>query len=66
MRVDPRKDVDGFHPENLGRLVAGRPRFVSCTPKGILRLLEHYGIGIPGRNVAIVGRSVIVGRPLAC
>ncbi|MBU8870324.1 MAG: bifunctional methylenetetrahydrofolate dehydrogenase/methenyltetrahydrofolate cyclohydrolase FolD [Gemmatimonadales bacterium] len=65
LRVDPRKDVDGFHPENLGRLVAGSPRFVSCTPKGIIRLLEHYGIQLPGKKVAIVGRSVIVGRPLA-
>lgn len=65
LRVDPRKDVDGFHPENLGRLVAGAPRFVSCTPKGIVRMLEHYDIGVPGRSVAIVGRSVIVGRPLS-
>jgi methylenetetrahydrofolate dehydrogenase (NADP+) / methenyltetrahydrofolate cyclohydrolase len=65
LRVDPRKDVDGFHPENLGRLVAGQPRFVSCTPKGILRLLEHYDITLPGKNVAVVGRSVIVGRPLS-
>jgi len=63
--VDPAKDVDGFHPENLGRLVAGNPRFVPCTPKGILRLLTHYGVSVAGRNVAIVGRSVIVGRPLA-
>ena len=65
LRVDPSKDVDGFHPENLGRLVSGSPRFVSCTPKGILRLLEHYGISMPGKKVAIVGRSVIVGRPLS-
>ncbi len=65
LRVDPRKDVDGFHPENLGRLVAGVPRFVSCTPKGIVRLLEYYDIEVAGKNVAIVGRSVIVGRPLS-
>lgn len=65
LRVDPRKDVDGFHPENLGRLVAGAPRFVSCTPKGIMKMLEYYGIEVPGREVAIVGRSVIVGRSLA-
>jgi methylenetetrahydrofolate dehydrogenase (NADP+) / methenyltetrahydrofolate cyclohydrolase len=63
--VDPRKDVDGFHPLNLGLLVAGRPRTVACTPKGVLRLLAHYQIPVAGRRVAIVGRSVIVGRPLA-
>ncbi|MEN8005487.1 MAG: bifunctional methylenetetrahydrofolate dehydrogenase/methenyltetrahydrofolate cyclohydrolase FolD [Candidatus Krumholzibacteriota bacterium] len=65
MSVDPAKDVDGFHPENLGRLVAGHPRFVPCTPKGILRLLAHYDIPMAGKNVAVVGRSVIVGRPLS-
>jgi methylenetetrahydrofolate dehydrogenase (NADP+)/methenyltetrahydrofolate cyclohydrolase len=65
MTVDPAKDVDGFHPENLGRLVAGNPRFVPCTPKGILRLLQHYDISMKGQNVAVVGRSVIVGRPLS-
>jgi methylenetetrahydrofolate dehydrogenase (NADP+)/methenyltetrahydrofolate cyclohydrolase len=63
--VDPRKDVDGFHPHNLGLLVTGKPRFVACTPKGVLRLLAHYEIAVAGRRVAIVGRSVIVGRPLA-
>jgi methylenetetrahydrofolate dehydrogenase (NADP+)/methenyltetrahydrofolate cyclohydrolase len=63
--VDPAKDVDGFHPENLGLLVSGRPRTVACTPRGVLRLLEHYEIPVPGATVAIVGRSVIVGRPLA-
>jgi methylenetetrahydrofolate dehydrogenase (NADP+)/methenyltetrahydrofolate cyclohydrolase len=65
LAVDPRKDVDGFHPANLGRLVAGRPRFVPCTPKGIVRLLEHYAIPTAGRRVAVVGRSVIVGRPVS-
>jgi len=64
LAVDPAKDVDGFHPENLGRLVSGAPRFVPCTPKGVLRLLTHYDIPVSGKNVAIVGRSVIVGRPL--
>lgn len=63
--VDPAKDVDGFHPENLGRLVSGNPRFVPCTPKGILRLLSYYDISMAGKNVAVVGRSVIVGRPLS-
>jgi len=65
LAVSPEKDVDGFHPQNLGRLVAGEPGFVPCTPKGILRLLDHYGISLNGRNVAVVGRSVIVGRPLS-
>jgi len=65
LAVDPHKDVDGFHPENLGRLVAGHPRFVPCTPKGILRMLAHYDLPTAGRNVAVVGRSVIVGRPMA-
>jgi len=64
LSVDPAKDVDGFHPENLGRLVSGSPRFVPCTPKGVLRLLTHYDVPMAGKNVAIVGRSVIVGRPL--
>ncbi len=63
--VDPAKDVDGFHPVNLGLLVAGNPRFVPCTPKGILRLLAYYDIPMAGKNVAVVGRSVIVGRPLS-
>lgn len=63
--VDPRKDVDGFHPENLGLLVAGRPRFVPCTPAGVVRLLRHYGVATAGRRVVVVGRSLIVGRPLA-
>jgi methylenetetrahydrofolate dehydrogenase (NADP+)/methenyltetrahydrofolate cyclohydrolase len=63
--VDPAKDVDGFHPENLGRLVSGNPLFVPCTPKGILRLLSHYDVPMAGKNVAVVGRSVIVGRPLS-
>jgi methylenetetrahydrofolate dehydrogenase (NADP+)/methenyltetrahydrofolate cyclohydrolase len=65
LAVDPAKDVDGFHPENLGRLAAGRPRYVPCTPKGILRLLQHHAVPVAGREVAIVGRSVIVGRSLA-
>ncbi len=65
LAVSPAKDVDGFHPVNLGRLVAGDPGFVPCTPKGILRLLSHYDISMAGKNVAVVGRSVIVGRPLS-
>ncbi len=65
LRVDPGKDVDGFHPVNLGRLLAGNPGFIPCTPKGVIRLLQHYGLPTAGKSVAMVGRSVIVGRPLA-
>jgi methylenetetrahydrofolate dehydrogenase (NADP+)/methenyltetrahydrofolate cyclohydrolase len=64
-RILPEKDVDGFHPVNVGRLCLGLPGFVPCTPLGIQRLLEEYGYGVAGRLVAIVGRSAIVGRPLA-
>lgn len=64
-RVDPEKDVDGFHPENVGRLVTGDPRFVPCTPLGVQRLLTEAGIEIPGSDVVIVGRSELVGKPLA-
>lgn len=64
-RISPLKDVDGLHPENLGLLAAGRRRFVSCTPKGIVHLLDYHGIGIDGREVVVVGRSRLVGRPLA-
>jgi methylenetetrahydrofolate dehydrogenase (NADP+)/methenyltetrahydrofolate cyclohydrolase len=62
--VDPRKDVDGFHPENLGRLLAGRPRVVQGTPAGILEILDHYGIELKGAEAVVVGRSRIVGKPL--
>lgn len=64
-RVDPRKDVDGFHPQNLGLLAAGRPRFVACTPLGIQRMLIDYGIETKGRHVVIIGRSLTVGTPTA-
>jgi methylenetetrahydrofolate dehydrogenase (NADP+) / methenyltetrahydrofolate cyclohydrolase len=63
--VDPAKDVDGFHPENVGRLVQKRPRFVPCTPAGIMELLARYGIPVSGRRAVVVGRSDIVGRPMA-
>jgi methylenetetrahydrofolate dehydrogenase (NADP+)/methenyltetrahydrofolate cyclohydrolase len=62
--VDPVKDVDGFHPCNLGRLMLGSPLFVPATPLGILSLLDHYRIPVAGRNAVVVGRSVEVGRPL--
>jgi methylenetetrahydrofolate dehydrogenase (NADP+)/methenyltetrahydrofolate cyclohydrolase len=63
--VPPSKDVDGFHPENAGRLAAGLPGFVPCTPKGILELLRHYEIPLAGRHAVVLGRSNIVGRPMA-
>ncbi|MFB6177859.1 MAG: tetrahydrofolate dehydrogenase/cyclohydrolase catalytic domain-containing protein [Halobaculum sp.] len=63
--IDPWKDVDGFHPENVGRLVAAEPRFRPCTPHGIQRLLDSAGVETEGAEVVIVGRSNIVGRPLA-
>jgi methylenetetrahydrofolate dehydrogenase (NADP+)/methenyltetrahydrofolate cyclohydrolase len=63
--VDPAKDVDGFHPTNVGLLAMGRPRFVPCTPAGIIELLERNRIEIAGANACVVGRSQIVGRPVA-
>lgn len=63
--VHPRKDVDGFHPENVGRLVQGRPRFVPCTPLGVQQLLMRSGLETAGRHAVVVGRSDIVGKPLA-
>ena len=63
--VNPRKDVDGFHPENVGRLVQGSPRFVPCTPLGIQQLLLRNQIPIAGREVVVVGRSETVGKPMA-
>ena len=63
--IDPRKDVDGFHPENVGRLVLGMPAFLSATPYGIVELLKRYQIPTSGKNCVIVGRSNIVGRPLS-
>lgn len=63
--VSPSKDVDGFHPQNLGALLAGRPRFVPGTPSGVMRLLEHGAVPIAGQRAVIIGRSSIVGKPLA-
>ncbi len=63
--IDARKDVDGFHPENIGRLVLGLPAFLSATPFGIIELLKRYQIPTSGKNCVIVGRSNIVGRPLS-
>jgi len=63
--IHPLKDVDAFHPENVGRIVQGKPRFLPCTPYGIQQLLIRKGIPIAGANVVIVGRSDIVGKPMA-
>jgi methylenetetrahydrofolate dehydrogenase (NADP+) / methenyltetrahydrofolate cyclohydrolase len=63
--IDPSKDVDGFHPMNAGKLAMGRPVFVPCTPAGIMELLDDSGVEIRGTNACVVGRSQIVGRPMA-
>lgn len=63
--ISPLKDVDCFHPENVGLLTQGRPRFLPCTPAGVVEILVRTGIEIPGKYIVIVGRSNIVGRPLA-
>lgn len=63
--VDPLKDVDGFHPTNLGRLFSGSPRFSPCTPLGVMTLLSEYGIDPAGKNAVVIGRSIEVGRPMA-
>jgi methylenetetrahydrofolate dehydrogenase (NADP+)/methenyltetrahydrofolate cyclohydrolase len=63
--VAPAKDVDGFHESNLGALLAGTPRMVPCTPAGVMRLLDHAGVPLAGRQAVVIGRSNIVGKPLA-
>ena len=63
--VSPQKDVDGFHPSNLGALLAGKPKVVPCTPAGVMRLIEHAGVPLAGRSAVVIGRSSIVGKPLA-
>jgi methylenetetrahydrofolate dehydrogenase (NADP+) / methenyltetrahydrofolate cyclohydrolase len=64
-QIDPNKDADGLHPVNLGRLVRGEPGLRSCTPAGVMRLLEEYQIPLKGRQAVVVGRSILVGKPLA-
>ncbi|MGE0455739.1 MAG: bifunctional methylenetetrahydrofolate dehydrogenase/methenyltetrahydrofolate cyclohydrolase FolD [Vicinamibacteria bacterium] len=63
--IDPEKDADGFHPTNVGLLVQKRPRFVACTPAGVMELLRRSGIEVKGRRAVVVGRSDIVGKPMA-
>ncbi|HVV83789.1 MAG TPA: bifunctional methylenetetrahydrofolate dehydrogenase/methenyltetrahydrofolate cyclohydrolase FolD [Kofleriaceae bacterium] len=63
--IPPHKDVDGLHPENLGRVAQGRPRFVPCTPQGCMRLLAEGGVELAGARAVVLGRSVLVGKPVA-
>lgn len=63
--IDPKKDVDGFHPQSVGALCIGQPGFVSCTPAGIIQLLKRSGIEIAGKECVVIGRSNIVGKPMA-
>ena len=62
--IDPKKDVDGFHPENVGKMIIGQHAFLSCTPYGIIKLLERTNTPIKGKHAVIVGRSNIVGKPM--
>ncbi|MBI5560020.1 MAG: bifunctional methylenetetrahydrofolate dehydrogenase/methenyltetrahydrofolate cyclohydrolase FolD [Deltaproteobacteria bacterium] len=63
--ISPEKDVDGFHPYNVGRLVCGRPAFIPCTPKGIMRLIDSTGVTLSGQEAVVLGRSNVVGKPTA-
>jgi methylenetetrahydrofolate dehydrogenase (NADP+)/methenyltetrahydrofolate cyclohydrolase len=64
-RISPAKDVDGLHPYNVGRLASDAPRFIPCTPYGIIRMLERYDVPTEGKRAVVVGRSILVGRPIA-
>lgn len=63
--IDPRKDVDGFHPQNVGRMTIGAPAFISATPQGIVDLIQRYNIDTKGKHAVVIGRSNIVGRPMS-
>jgi methylenetetrahydrofolate dehydrogenase (NADP+)/methenyltetrahydrofolate cyclohydrolase len=65
LAIEPTKDVDGFHPSNLGRLMIGQPNFVPCTPQGCMRMLASTGVELSGARALVVGRSTIVGKPMA-
>lgn len=65
LAIDPKKDVDGFHPMNLGRLLAGNPDKIPCTPYGIMKMFEAYDIDLSGKRAVVIGRSNIVGKPMA-
>jgi len=64
LNISPEKDVDGFHPINLGNLLAGSPKFIPCTPNGVIEILKYYNIPVSGKHAVIVGRSNIVGKPM--
>ena len=64
-RIDPKKDVDAFHPENVGKIMLGKYDFLPCTPAGIMKLLEFYNVDICGKECVVIGRSNIVGKPMA-
>ena len=64
-KISPEKDVDGFHPVNVGKLALGQDTFISCTPYGIIKILEDYDINIEGKNAVVIGRSNIVGKPMS-
>ena len=63
-KIKPEKDVDGFHPVNVGKLCIGNDGFISCTPFGVMKILEYYGIELEGKNAVVIGRSNIVGKPM--
>lgn len=65
LKIDPKKDVDAFHPYNVGRITIGNPKFLPCTPAGVMQLLYRSGIEISGKECVVVGRSNIVGKPMA-
>lgn len=65
LAIDPKKDVDGFHPLNLGALFTGQPKMIPCTPYGIMKMFEYYNIDLTGKNAVVIGRSNIVGKPMA-
>ncbi|MGC3073343.1 bifunctional methylenetetrahydrofolate dehydrogenase/methenyltetrahydrofolate cyclohydrolase [Enterococcus faecalis] len=65
LAIDPKKDVDGFHPMNLGRLFVGKPEMIPCTPYGIMKMFEAYDIDLTGKRAVVIGRSNIVGKPMA-
>src|SRR5206468_3901015 len=65
LAIDPAKDVDGLHPDNLGRLLIGQPRFIACTPFGVMKLIAESGLALPGAEAVVVGRSALVGKPMA-